>query len=285
MAKPAGGAATHGERLTDEDFAFLAGLIHGEFGIRLPPNKRSLLEGRITSLVRRRGLPSIRAYCEGMRHRVDPDDLVELANRVSTNYTYFNREPQHFDTYVDEALPDRIAWRRARKQRDLRVWCAAASTGEEPWQLAMFGREVLGADYRRWKAGLLATDISVEALEHARRGVYDREQLANLRPALAPYFRERPDGRFEVADEVRSDVLFRRLNLMKPFPFQGRFDVVFCRNVLIYFDRDTVRDVAARIAERLEPGGWLFIGRSETLGRMGLELESVALGVYRRPPT
>jgi chemotaxis protein methyltransferase CheR len=209
--------------------------------------------------------------------------MSELINRLSTNHTFFNREKDHFDHFRQTALPEALRRGQAAGVKDLRVWCAASSTGEEPYMLAMCMREVFGAAHRDWDTALLATDISERALAVARTGTYAPDRMQDLpAPLREKYFRPHgPD--FEAVPELKSMITYRRLNLMNPsYPFKREFDAIFCRNVLIYFDSPTKNEVVAKMAKFLRPGAYLYIGHSETLGRETEHYRYVSPAVYRR---
>ncbi|HKP96753.1 MAG TPA: CheR family methyltransferase [Fibrobacteria bacterium] len=272
-----------GMAISEEDFARIRDLLHAGFGIKLANEKRALVVGRLRKLLLERGGISFGEYYRQITSDETGTELSELINRLSTNHTFFNRENDHFAFFRDTAM--REAAERARRQgrKDLRVWCAASSTGEEPYMLAMMMREAMGSDFRHWEMGLLATDISARALAVARRGLYSPERMADLPGELRKkYFHPRgPD--FEAANFLREDITYRRLNLINPeYPFKRRFACIFCRNVMIYFDQPTKEAVVARMARHLEPGGYLFIGHSESLGRQTPDYDYVRPAVYRR---
>ena len=255
--------------ISDGEFAALRDLIHQRFGINLTEQKRSLLVGRLQKLMRTRGFLTFQQYIDFLTQDKSEQGLSELVDLISTNHTYFNREKDHFEYYFRHALPDVVAKLKKQNRRDLRVWCAGSSTGEEPYTLVMLMMEYLGADYRNWDAGILATDISDRALSVARSGVYAQERVEQLPPNLRKkYFTTSGDGQLRVRDEVKCEVTYRRFNLMNAsFPFKKPFQIIFCRNVMIYFDQPTRDALVARFHHHTESGGYLFIGHSETLGR------------------
>lgn len=273
--------------LGDDEYSRLSLMVERRFGIMLGPQKKLLVENRLQQLLKENGYPSFAAYWQA--ELADPSGaaLGELADRITTNFTYFYREPDHFELLARRVLPEltsRIAaGRPGGSGRDLRVWCAAASTGEEPYTLAILLREWFGAEYASWQAGLLATDLSDRALAKARAGVYPIESLEKLPERWRRWFRPAGNGTCRVDPVLAGDVTFRRFNLMNErFPFRRPFHVIFCRNALIYFGDEERRALAGRFHDALEPGGYLFIGHSETFGRDGA-LEYVHPAVYRRP--
>jgi len=265
-AAPAtGGAMTIG----DEEFNLLRRLIKSRFGINLTDQKRSLVVGRLQKLLRGEGFVNFKQYYEYLVNDKSERGLSELINRISTNHTYFNREKAHFDFFQQTALPAVVEMMRRQNNRDLRIWCAGCSSGEEPYTLQMLMMEHFGSAYSKWDAGILATDISERVLSIARAGIYPQERVAQLpQPLQNKYFRKLPDGNCQVAEAVRKEIVYRRFNLMnEKFPFKKPFHMVFCRNVMIYFDQQTREGLVQRFNQFTVNGGYLFIGHSETLGR------------------
>ncbi len=269
------------EGLSDLQFQRVAALLVEHFGIDLPEHKRETIARRLHRL-----------YAEGDFHSFDdffsgtlgtPPEmrvLSELIDRASTNHTYFWREPEHFRLFSEQVLPD--LERRLAAERDLRIWCAAAATGEEPVTLAMLTRAHFGFRARQWSLGVLATDISASALAHARRGVWRQDNVQRLPIELRRAFSPAGPGLLKLDPQLAKELTWRRLNLVaQAYPFRRAMHVVFCRNVLIYFDKETTEQVLQRIHQVLEPGGWLFLSHSETIGRDSI-FEYVQPGVYRR---
>jgi chemotaxis protein methyltransferase CheR len=202
--------------LGEAEFRKLRDLIHRRFGIDLGPEKKDLVVTRLQSVLRRRGLPDFRAYLEFLERSPGTAAMLELIDRISTNHTFFHREPAHFDFFRQEVLPDIVGRVRAPDEKDLRVWCAASSTGEEPYTLMMTMLDVLGADYGSWKAGLLATDLSSDVLARAAEGVYGEENVSRLPRALRDaYFERVPDGGYRVCARVRREIVFRPLGVAR----------------------------------------------------------------------
>lgn len=255
--------------ISDEEFELLRRLIKSRFGINLTDQKKSLVVGRLQKLLRSTGFFSFRDYYEHLTNTPDEGALSELINRISTNHTYFNRESAHFEYFQATALPSIVERLKSRNLRDLRIWCAGCSSGEEAYTLQMLMMEHFGGDYGRWDAGLLATDISERVLDTARSGIYPQERVMQLpEPLQRKYFRRLPDGNSQVVDTVRREITFRRFNLMNErFPFKQSFHIIFCRNVMIYFDQPTREELVGKFNQLTVPGGYLFIGHSETLGR------------------
>ncbi|NCO51889.1 MAG: protein-glutamate O-methyltransferase CheR, partial [Deltaproteobacteria bacterium] len=229
----------------------------------------SLLVGRLQKLMRTLGFGSFSQYIEYLTRDKSEQGLSELVDLISTNHTYFNREKDHFTYFSETAFPAVVENLRRQNRRDLRVWCAGSSTGEEPYTLMMLMMEHLGNDYQNWDAGLLATDISDRALSAARAGVYARDRVEQLPANLRnKYFTPAEQSHLAVKEQVKKEITYRRFNLMNThFPFKKPFQIIFCRNVMIYFDQPTRDALVTRFHKFIEPGGYLFIGHSETLGR------------------
>jgi chemotaxis protein methyltransferase CheR len=255
--------------ITDKEFTLLRTLVYDRFGINLTEEKRSLLVGRLQKLLKATGFASFDSYYSYLSSDKTGKALDELINRVSTNYSYFYREEAHFNFFQNTALPKLIKEQTARNSKELRIWTAGCSTGEEPYMLAMLMLEHLGLDYNNWNAGVLATDISERVLEIARKGVYPDDRITKV-PAILKkkYFTPLPNAEVEISARVKKELTLRRFNLMnKEFPFKKPFHMIFCRNVMIYFDQATREALVKRFHKCLKPGGYFFIGHSETLGR------------------
>ncbi len=270
--------------ISDADFHAICELVYDRFGIKLTEQKRNLVVGRLQKVLRTRGFASYKDYIAFLQHDATGEAISELIDRISTNHTFFFREPQHFAFLSGRLLPEMCALPEVARSRDLRIWSAGCSSGEEPYSIAIALREYFGSDYSRWKAGVLATDISSHVLRHAERGIYPVERLAQTTDAIRKrYFSPAGEGLVSVRDDVRTDATFRRLNLMSPtYPFKAPFHLISCRNVMIYFDAQTRAALVARYHANLVPGGYLFIGHSESLGRDDRLFEYVQPAVYRK---
>ncbi|HXZ58772.1 MAG TPA: protein-glutamate O-methyltransferase CheR [Steroidobacteraceae bacterium] len=266
----------------EEDFAALRELVKRHTGIHLSEQKREMVYGRLSRRLRALGLESFRAYRE-LLERGDGEELVQFCNAITTNLTAFFREAHHFQYLREQLLGARAA--DARSSRRLRLWSAGCSSGEEPYSLAMTIHEAL-ADARRWDIKVLATDLDTEVLGRGERGVYEEERVRGLSAArLERFFRREGSGAgasYSVTRELRGLITFRELNLMHALPMKGPFDAIFCRNVVIYFDKDTQRELFARMARLQRPGDLLFLGHSESLYRVCDEYTLVGKTIYRR---
>lgn len=270
--------------LHEHEFRRIRDLVYREMGIHLADQKQALVFGRLSSVINQRRLPSFNAYCDWVESDKTGIALGELANAISTNHTYFNREHSHFTFFENRTLPEWTAKLRSMNSRDLRVWCAASSTGQEPYTLAMIMRRFFGTDFPQWDAGLLATDISEKALQAARLGVYDAKDLASLPESLRKeHFTSITGQKVAVNERLKRDITFRRFNLINDaYPFKKPFHVIFCRNVLIYFDAVTKEKIFANMAEHMVSGGYLFLGHTETMGRSHVGFEFIEPAVYRK---
>ncbi len=255
--------------ISNDEFARLRDLIQKRFGINLTEQKRSLLVGRLQKLMRKLNLPTFASYYDYLSNDKTEGSLSELVDLISTNHTYFNREKDHFDFFSRTALPTVIEKLKRENRKDLRIWCAGCSSGEEPYTLLMLMKEYLGSEYNSWDAGILATDISDRALTLARRGCYSTDRVMQLPEQLRrKYFTPAGSDEMAVVEQIKKEATFRRFNLMNTtFPFKKPFQMIFCRNVMIYFDQPTREALVNRYHQCTEPGGYLFIGHSETLGR------------------
>jgi len=255
--------------ISDSEFKHIRDLIYKRFGINLTEQKRSLLVGRLQKLMRQLQLQSFAEYFTYLDNDKTEASLSELVDLISTNHTYFNREKEHFTYFSETALPAVIEKLKRENRKDLRIWCAGCSSGEEPYTLLMLMMEYLGNDYKSWDAGILATDISDKALTAARSGTYATDRVMQLpNPLRSKYFAPAGAGEMQVIDKVKNEVTYRRFNLMNTsFPFKKPFQMIFCRNVMIYFDQVTRDALVSRYHKHTEKDGYLFIGHSETLGR------------------
>jgi chemotaxis protein methyltransferase CheR len=265
---------------SDEDFRSLVRVAHEQAGIALADNKRNLVYSRLSRRLRALNLRSFRHYRDYLT--ANANELESFINAISTNLTKFFRESHHFDHLRSHvAVPFSQSARGGARR--LRIWSAGCSTGEEPYTIAMvLDHEIRDID--RYDIRILATDIDTDVIGKGIAGRYPAGAIDDVPHAYRGYFRAEPGSRAEisVAPELKTLIAFRRLNLMHQWPFRGPFDAIFCRNVMIYFDGDTKASLIERFTAMLKPGGWLYIGHSESLvgGHSGLKL--VGRTVYRR---
>jgi chemotaxis protein methyltransferase CheR len=269
--------------ISEKEFGQIKSLVYERFGINLTEAKKSLVVGRLQKTIRSLGYDSFKQYYEYLIADKTGKALESLINRISTNHTFFYRESSHFDFFRDRALPEVTAGVRQTGSRDLRVWCAGCSSGEEAYTLMIEMKEFFGGEYHLWDAGLLATDISTRVLEKAIQGTYAEENVGNLPVYAKRHFMRAGADRYCVAKELKSQITFRRFNLMtEVFPFRKPFHVIFCRNVMIYFDQPTRSELLRKFHGCLMPGGYFFIGHSESLGREQQLFEYIMPAVYRK---
>ncbi|MHC4944875.1 MAG: CheR family methyltransferase [Planctomycetota bacterium] len=270
--------------ISDGEFDMIRSLVYERLGINLTDKKRALVVGRLQKIVREKECKGFGEYYEYLLRDTTGQAISELADRISTNHTFFYRESSHFDFFLQWALPEVTTRMRERNNRDLRIWSAGCSTGEEPYTLVMLLMEHLGHEYPKWSAGVLATDVSERALSIAKRGIYAPENVEKM-PAgwRQKYFRKLRDGNYAVASHVKKEVVFRRFNLINEvFPFKKPFHIVFCRNVMIYFDAPTREALVKRFHQASEAGAYLFVGHAESLRSHGSCYQYVKPAVYRR---
>lgn len=269
-------------RFTDDDFAFIRRLVGEQTGINLSDGKREMVYGRLARRLRERAIGSFAEYCKLLEG--DDGEIMHLVNAITTNLTSFFRENHHFEYLRNTLLPELLELNR--HSRRLRIWSAGCSTGEEPYSLAITLKESLPA-HNGWDVKILATDIDTNVLDKARRGVYAQDSVRNVPPErVQRWFRRGAGanaGKVQVNPVLQELVRFRQLNLMhESWPMKGRFDAIFCRNVVIYFDKPTQKRLFARYAQALDARRHLFIGHSETLFQICDEFEPVGNTVYRK---
>ncbi|MDP1697156.1 MAG: protein-glutamate O-methyltransferase CheR [Xanthomonadaceae bacterium] len=266
--------------LRDEDFQFIAAFVFERCGIVLGANKRQLVYGRLMRRLRELGLSSFAEYCQRLRSQPE-DELDPLASAISTNVTSFFRENHHFDYLAQELLP---ALAGAANPR-IRIWSAGCSSGEEPYSIAMVMAEALG-NRAQSISRVLATDLSLRALTVAQQGMYPLDRLQGVSEQRRKRWflsgRGGNDGQVIVAQSVRDLITFKQLNLLHDWPIKGPLDAIFCRNVVIYFDNPTKQRLFARYAQLLAPGGFLFLGHSESLHGMSDAFDLVGRTIYRK---
>lgn len=271
-------------RLNDEEFNLISSLVYSKFGIKLGEQKRALIVGRLQKVLHSGGFLNFKDYYNHVVSEPSGKALLTLVDKISTNHTFFFRENEHFDFLAENILPSIIRENKNRLKPVVRIWCAGCSSGEEPYTVAMVLSEFFKSNISDIDIGILATDISVSALEKAEAGIYPDERMELVPPAYRQkYFKSLKDGNWEIKPDLKKMVLFRRLNLMRPdFPFKGLFHLIFCRNVMIYFDKDTQRDLIGRFYRYTEPNGYLFIGHSETLDRTTGLYKYIMPSIYQK---
>lgn len=267
--------------MTDEEFGRIYNYVKKRYGIDMS-RKKELVESRMDGCLKEGGFDSYTAYMNAVEGDFTGKYEKELVNLLSTNHTFFMREFEHFDFLQKEVLPG--LKKREEQRKDLGIWCAAASTGQEAYMLAMLVKDFFGWEHPQWDTKILATDISTEALEKAIQGKYSREQIMTL-PEMwrRRYFRLAEDKQdFEVSGDIKREIIFRRFNLMDVFPFKKKMHIVFLRNVMIYFDRETKAKLVRKVYDVMEPGGYLFVGQTETIDKEDNPFELIRPSIFRK---
>lgn len=243
------------------DFRLIAGLVHAKTGIVLAEHKEDMVYARLARRLRSLKLQTFKDY-SALLHD-ESEEIGHFVNAVTTNLTAFFREGHHFEHLRDHVLKPMVA--NPPPGRRVRLWSAACSSGAEPYSMALMCLEAI-ADIARWDVKILATDIDTKMLAKAEAGSYSEEEASPVPPALLKRYADAGvNGEIQMGEKLRSLITFKPLNLIEPWPFKGPFDVVFCRNVVIYFDKETQRALFDQIATRMKMGGWLYIGHSERL--------------------
>ena len=271
--------------LTEAQFSEISDLVRSLSGISLHDGKQELVKARLARRLRALGIRSFDEYIDYLRNDASGSELVAMLDAVSTNKTSFFREQEHFEYLGGTVLP-RITAAVGASTRKLRIWSAGCSSGEEPYSIAIAAAEALG-DLASWDIRILATDLSTRVLGQAMEAGYDAERLEDVPPLWKTrYFQRLPresERRYRVTESIRRMVTFARLNLMDPWPMRGPFDVIFCRNVMIYFDNPTKARLICRFWDLLRRGGTLFMGHSESLAGIRNEFRYVQPTVYEKP--
>ncbi len=266
--------------ISDQEFRQFSDFIYSACGIKLHDGKREMVKARVGKQVRLRGLSEFKEYFELVKSDSSGTEMVNLLNVISTNLTYFFRESKHFDYLQNEVMPEI----NSNGLRRVRIWSAGCSTGEEPYTLAMVVSEHIDSSITDWK--ILATDLSTKVLSIGAQGLYGSDRMRGVPVDYQKkYFQKgskEKSGFYQVRPELKQRIHFGRLNLMEPFPVKGPFDVIFCRNVMIYFDRPTQEALAKKFHQVIRPGGFFFVGHSESL--LGVRHDFAYLGpsIYRK---
>ncbi len=267
--------------ITDIEFRRINTFVKSKYGIDLT-NKKEIVDGRLSNMLRREGWDNYSSYMNAVETDITGGLEKELVNLITTNHTYFMREFEHFDFMRSEILP--FLKEKEASTHDLRIWCGAASSGEEPYMIAMLLIEYFGLEHSMWDTKVLATDISTNVLQTAINGIYTKEQISSIPDNWKRrFFRKIDDGeRFEVTPELKNEVIFRQFNLMDPFPFRKKMHVIFLRNVMIYFDKETKMQLVKKLYDLLEYGGYLMIGRTETIDKDDVPFKMIQPSIFRK---
>ncbi len=267
--------------ITEEEFQRIVKYMKRKAGINLSA-KRVMIQGRLDNYLQRAGYHSYSELMDVVETFPAGGQAEYLLNALTTNHTYFWREYEHF-LYLKETVFPKLAQKTA-STKDWHIWCAASSTGEEPYTLAMLCMDYLGLEHPNWDTTILATDIDTHVLETARKGVYTKDSVEQL-PAsyVRRFFRKCNDKEYQVTKELKDEVLFRQFNLMNPLPFRKPLHVVFLRNVMIYFEEETKIRLLDQIYDKMDHGGYLFIGSTESISQNYSRFEYIRPSIYRKP--
>jgi chemotaxis protein methyltransferase CheR len=267
--------------ITDTEFNQLVNYIKANYGIKLCNEKKALAVGRLSNVLLQMNFKSFSEYYDYIISDTTGEAANILINRISTNHTFFMREKEHFIYFRDKVLP---YLSKMIKDKDIRVWSAGCSTGEEPSTIAMIIDEYFQEEKNWWDTKILATDISSRVLDIARKGKYSNENISVLPVTWKlNYFNKIDTENSVMTDKIRKDIIYRKFNLIEEvFPFKKKFHVIFCRNVMIYFDDQTKRNLTRKFYDMTEPGGYLFIGHSESINRDDTKYKYIMPAVYRK---
>jgi chemotaxis protein methyltransferase CheR len=252
--------------------------MHSNYGIDLS-KKRQLIEGRLSNIIERKGLKSYSEYMGNIK-RNDKEEISLLINKLTTNYTYFFREENHFKYLKEVILPFE---EKSNKQRTLNVWSAGCSSGEEPYTIAMIIDDYFNMKLQGWRVQILATDISQNVLDKAKEAVYSEESIKSLPETYKRrYFQKTKDNNYTVCPEIKNRVAFSTFNLMQPITAKNKYNVIFCRNVMIYFNAATKVNLVNKFYDAVLPGGYLMIGHAETIQRDQSKFRYICPAVYKK---
>lgn len=272
--------STRNFHLSDTDFGVIRETIYRLSGIQLSEHKRELVYSRLTRRLREHGLPTFKSYIDLLGSPEGSVELEHMVNALTTNLTSFFREKHHFDHLKNAALPA-ILGDSERPNRRLRIWSSACSTGEEPYSIAATLLES-DFDWHRIDARILATDLNTDVLQQAAKGHYTSTVMKKSPDTHRKYFEWSAEGHAQAGPGIKNFISFKQLNLLNPWPMKGRFDVIFCRNVLIYFDTETKNKLVDRFVDILSPKGWLYLGHSESASGNHPGLELIGQTTYRK---
>lgn len=269
---------------SEADVARIAAILHQAAGIVIAPGKRSMVQSRLAKRLRALGLTDFESYLALVTSDQGAEERRKMVSALTTNVTHFFREAHHFETLRKEVLPPLL--QRARARQRVRLWSAGCSSGQEAYSIAMTIADLAGQDLDRLDLKILATDIDGEMVARGTAALYDAASIEGIPEAMRQRFLTPEGGGYRVTPPLRAMVSFRELNLHDRWPMKGRFDVIFCRNVVIYFDAPTQEKLWERFESALTPGGWLFVGHSERVPlRANGALRTAGITTYRRGET
>lgn len=268
--------------LSQEDFLRLVNFVHKNFGIDLS-KKKQLIVSRLSYTISNLGFKDFTSYVDYITTTKNTKDIDIMLNKLTTNYTYFLREHEHFDFFQKTVLPYLEQKHSAKKV--LSIWSAGCSSGEEPYTISMYLKEYFGSKPGNWDTRVLATDISQNVLNAAKQARYIEESLKDVPEAWKKkYFQKIPgtDDEYTVSPAIKQNVIFRTFNLMDPIRFKLKFDLIFCRNVMIYFDQPTKDALIQRFYEASNPGAYLMIGHSESVNKESTKYKYIMPAIYHK---
>ncbi|MGD8926825.1 MAG: protein-glutamate O-methyltransferase CheR [Thioalkalispiraceae bacterium] len=269
-------------KFTNKDFEYIRDLIGERTGIVLSDHKVDMVYGRLARRLRQLSIPSFKEYLSVLEDKQDSNELIEFTNALTTNLTSFFREPHHFDFLRQRGIPELL---KHRPDKKLRIWSAGCSTGEEPYTIAMTLHESI-PNIKAYDVKILATDLDSNVVAKGKEGVYRHERVNGIdKSRLNKWFRKGRDNQSEmvkVSQKLQELITFKQLNLLHQWPMKGPFDVIFCRNVVIYFNKDTQRDLFSRYADYLADDGYLIVGHSESLHKVTDRFKLLGKTIYSK---
>ncbi len=265
-------------KITDSEFNYLVNYVKTNYGIDLT-KKRVLIEGRLSYTVKSKGYSSYDQYIKSMLSDPSKKELEVFLNKITTNHSYFARETEHFEFLTKVALPQFEKTNR----NQIRIWSAGCSSGQEAYNIAMIIDQYFGTKKGLWNTKITATDISTDVLTKAKAGIYQQDNLKDMPPKLlSQYFKKIDNDKFQVIDKIKNEVTFSELNLMGNFSFAQPFDIIFCRNVMIYFDRETTTNLVEKFYKSTANDGYLFIGHSELIDKTKTKYKYIMPAIYKK---
>lgn len=272
-----------GLEITEAEFQRLVKYMYDSFGINLSA-KKVLVQGRLGNMLNERGFKNYDEYLDTVLADSTGAEVTTILNKLTTNHTFFMREPEHYTFLKDTILPYMV--KVCEKDHVLRIWSAACSSGEECYTTAMLLDQYFGAEKAKWDTRILATDISQNVIGKAKAGIYQEEGMKGLSNEWkARYFNSLGGGKYEICQGIKDEVIFKTFNLMDPMPEKYKakpFDLIFCRNVMIYFDQPTKQALVNRFYDVVKPGGYFYIGHAESVSRSETKFDYIQPAIYRR---
>ncbi len=270
--------------ITEAEFQRLVKFMYDNFGINLSA-KKVLVQGRLGNMLKERGFTNYNDYIDTVLKDTTGAEVTTILNKLTTNHTFFMREPEHYTFLKETILPYMVE--TCSKDHVLRIWSAACSSGEECYTTAMLIDQYFGAEKAKWDTRILATDISQSVIGKAKTGIYQEDGMTGLSSDWkARYFNNLGNGKYEICQGIKDEVIFKTFNLMDPMPDKYKakpFDLIFCRNVMIYFDQPTKQALVNRFYDVVKPGGYFFIGHAESVNRADTQFDYIKPAIYRHP--